>query len=124
MRNSIFPGNMKHADISPSYKKADNLIKENYRPVSVLTTLSKLYESTMKGQLFKHFVSIFNKLLSAFRKGHSCQTLLVKCIEDLKSALDQNKHKAFDCLPRSLLLAKLSAYGLDISACNLIASYL
>ena len=133
MRNNIFPGNMKLAEVSPSYKKADNLVKGNYRPVSVLTTLSKLYESTMNDQLFKHFVSIFNKLLSAFRKGHSCQTLLVKCIEDWKSALDQNKHigvlftdlsKAFDCLPHSLLLAKLRAYGLDISACNLIASYL
>ena len=124
---------MKLAEVSPSYKKADNLVKGNYRPVSVLTTLSKLYESAMNDQLFKHFVSIFNKLLSAFRKGHSCQTLLVKCIEDWKSALDQNKHigvlftdlsKAFDCLPHSLLLAKLRAYGLDISACNLIASYL
>ena len=124
---------MKLAEVSPSYKKADNLVKGNYRPVSVLTTLSKLYESTMNDQLFKHFVSIFNKLLSAFRKGHSCQTLLVKCIEDWKSALDQNKHigvlftdlsKAFDCLPHSLLLAKLRAYVLDISACNLIASYL
>ena len=124
---------MKLAEVSPSYKKADNLVKGNYRPVSALTTLSKLYESTMNDQLFKHFVSIFNKLLSAFRKGHSCQTLPVKCIEDWKSALDQNKHigvlftdlsKAFDCLPHSLLLAKLRACGLDIPACNLIASYL
>ena len=70
MRNNIFPGNMKLAEVSPSYKKADNLVKGNYRPVSVLTTLSKLYESTMNDQLFKHFVSIFNKLLSAFRKGN------------------------------------------------------
>ena len=124
---------MKLAEVSPSYKKADNLVNENYRPVSILTTLSKLYESTMNDQLFKHFVSILNKLLSAFCKGHSCQTLLVKCIEDWKSALDKNKHigvlftdlsKAFDCLPHILLLAKLRAYDLDISGCNLIDSYL
>ena len=129
----IFPDNMKLAEVSPSYEKSDNLMKGNYRPVRVLTTLSKLYESTMNDQLLGHFASIFNNLLNAFRKGHSCQTLLIKCIEDWKSALDENKHvgvlftdlsKAFDCLPHSLLLAKLKAYGLDISACHLVASYL
>ena len=87
----------------------------------------------MNDQLLSHFASIFNTLLNAFRKVHSYQTLLVKCIEDWKSALDENKHvgvllidlsKAFDCLPYSLLLAKLNAYGLDISACHLVASYL
>ena len=76
---------------------------------------------------------LIKKKLSAFRKGHSCQILLVKYIEDWKAALDQNKHigvlftdlsKAFDCLPHTLLLAKLRAYGLDISASNLIASNL
>ena len=121
------------ADVSPIYKKSDNLMKGNYRPVSVLTTLSKLYESTMNDQLLCHFVSILNDLLNAFRKEHSCQTLLVKCIEDWKLAFDENKHvgvlftdlsKAFDCLPHSLLMAKLNAYGLDMSACNLIGSYL
>ena len=133
MKCGIFPENMKLADVSPIYKKSDNLMKGNYRPVSVLTTLSKLYESTMNDQLLCHFVSILNDLLNAFREGHSCQTLLVKCIEDWKLALDENKHvgvlftdlsKAFDCLPHSLLLAKLNAYGLDMSACNLIGSYL
>ena len=116
-----------------NYKKSDNLVKGNYRPVSVLTTLSKLYESAMNDQLLCYFASIFNDLLNAFRKGHSCQTLLVKCIEDWKSALDENKYvgilftnlsKAFDCLPHGLLLAKLRAYGLNTPACNLIASYL
>ena len=133
MKCGIFPEYMKLADVSPIYKKSDNLMKGNYRPVSVLTTLSKLYESTMNDQLLCHFVSILNDLLNVFRKGHSCQTLLVKCIGDWKLALDENKHvgvlftdlsKAFDCLPHSLLLAKLNAYGLDMSACNLIGSYL
>ena len=124
---------MKLAEVSPIYKKSDNLIKGNYRPVSVLTALSKLYESSMNDQLQSYFEAIFNKLLSAFRKGHSCQSLLIKCIEDWKLALDQGKQigvlftdlsKAFDCLPHSLILAKLRAYGLDIPSCNLIASYL
>ena len=68
-----------------------------------------------------------------FEKAIAAKTLLIKCIEDWKSALDENKHvgvlftdlsKAFDCLPHSLFLAKLKAYGLDISACHLVASYL
>ena len=114
MGRGIFPDNMKLAEVSPSYKKSDNLMKGNYRPVSVLTTLSKVYESTTNDQLLGHFASIFNNLLNAFWKCHSCQTLLIKCIEDWKSALDENKHvgvlftdlsKAFDCLPHSLLLA-------------------
>ena len=133
MKSNVFPDIMKLADVSPNYKKSDNLVKGNYRPVSVLTTLSKLYESAMSDQLLCYFASIFNDLLNAFRKGHNCQTLLVKCIEDWKSALDENKYvgvlftdlsKAFDCLPHGLLLAKLRAYGLNTPACNLIASYL
>ena len=133
MMSCTFPDIMKKAEVSPIYKKSDNLDKGNYRPVSILTTLSKLYESIMNDQLVCHFASIFNNLLSAFRKGFSCQTLLIKCIEDWKSALDESKHvgvlftdlsKAFDCLPHSLLLAKLQAYGLEMSACRLMASYL
>ena len=131
--SNVFPDIMKLADVSPNYKKSDNLVKGNYRPVSVLTTLSKSYESAMNDQLLCYFALIFNDLLNAFHKGHSCQTLLVKCIQDWKSALDENKYvgvlftdlsKAFDCLPHRLLLAKLQAYGLKTPACNLIVSYL
>ena len=60
MSRNIFPGNMKLAEVSPSYKKSDNLVKGNCRPVSILTTLSKLYEWTMNYQLFDHFISIFD----------------------------------------------------------------
>ena len=63
-------------------KKKDNLAEENYRLVSVLTALSKIYD-----QLLQHFITIFNDFLSAYRKGYSCQSLLVKVIDDWKSLL-------------------------------------
>ena len=130
---NVFPSVMKYAEVSPVYKKSDNMLKENFRPVSVLTTTSKLFETIMNDQLYAYFENLFDKLLSAFRKGYSCQSLLVKFVENLKESLDKGHtagaifmdlSKAFDCLPHNLLIAKLNAYGLDSSACDLLASYL
>ena len=76
-----------------------------------------------------YFNYIFSILLSAFRKGYSCQSALLNMIEKLKSALDKGEFvacismhisKAFDCLPH----CKLFSYGLSREACTLIASYL
>ena len=128
-----FPGIMKCAEVSPVYKNTDNLKKNNYRPVSVLTAISKTYETVLNDQVVNHFRALFNDLLSAFMKLYSCQTLLLRFIEDLKSALDKNMKsgavfmdlsKAFDCLPHGLLVAKLHAYGLSTAACHLMFSYL
>ena len=82
--------NMKLAEPSPVYKNDDNLMKENYRPVSVLTILWKLQESVMNDQLYVYFVDIFEKLLCAFHKKYSCQSVLTKMIEDWKLAIDEN----------------------------------
>ena len=130
---NAFPSNMKLAEISPGHKKDDNLIMGNYRPVSVLPILSKVYETVMNDQLFGYFLDKFHEFLSAFRKRYSCQSLLLKAVDDWKYALDQNLKtgvvfmdlsKAFDCLPHSLLIAKLHAYGVDWSTCELLADYL
>ena len=124
---------LKCAELNPIYKKKDNLAEENFLPVSVLTALSEIYESSLNNQLLQHFITIFNDFLSAYRKGYSCQSLLVKVIDDWKKYLDKNHivgalfmdlSRAFDSLPHSLLISKLNAYGLSISACNLMARYL
>ena len=85
---STFPGLLKCAELSPIYKKSDSLQKGNYRPVSVLTVISKLYESVMNDQMTEHFIEILEDLLCAYRKGYSCQALLSKCVDDWKLALD------------------------------------
>ena len=62
-----------------------------------------------------------------------CQSTLLRLVEDWRQALDRHDYaaailmdmsKAFDCLPRDLLLGKLRAYGLTTSACALVRSYL
>ena len=124
---------MKCAEISPVFKKDDNLMWDNYKPVSVLTGVSKIYETLMNDQLTDYFLNILNKLLCAYRKKYSCQSLLIKMVDEWKTAFDNryitgavfmDLSKAFDCLPHGLLIAKCHAYGLTLSTCELLADYL
>ena len=64
---------MKKAEIVPIFKKNDNLSKTNYRPVSVLTTLSKIFEQLLALQLSDYFEEIFDHMLAAYRKHFSRQ---------------------------------------------------
>ena len=74
----------------------------------------------MQKQLVHYFNPYLSKFLSAYRKGYSCESVLLHLIEDWKGALDKNSvvgivimdaSKAFDLIPNDLLLAKLSSYG-------------
>ena len=130
---SVFPNDLKFAEVSSLFKKKDALSKINYRPVNILIALSKIYEKAVSVQLADYFSHIFSSLLSAFRKGYSCQSTLLNMIENFKCALDRGEYiacismdisKAFDCLPHCLTICKLHAYGLSRNACTLIASYL
>ena len=80
----IFPDMFKLAEVSSLYKKNDNLHKGNYRPVSVLPSVSKIYERVMAVKLCDFFYHIFSALLSAFRKRYSCQSTLLNMIEHFK----------------------------------------
>jgi hypothetical protein len=88
---SVFPEKLKAAQVSPLFKKNNSLDKSNYRPISVLPTISKFYERAIFDQLMEFLNNHFNPLLSAFRSGFGCQTALLRIIEDWKKALDDNK---------------------------------
>ena len=133
INQSRFPQDLKLADVSPVFKKKDNLDKKNYRPVSILPSISKIFESLMADQLTDYLNHIFDNFLSAFRKTYGCQSLLLRIVEDWRHALD-NKHivgailtdfsKAFDSLPHKPLLEKTKAHGLSEQANKLLESYL
>ena len=81
---SCFPDKLKYAEVAALFKRLDNLDKENHRPVSVLTALSKVFEKVSCVQMSSYFEFIFSKFLSGFRPTFSCQTILLKMIEDWK----------------------------------------
>ena len=129
----IFPTSMKMADISPIFKKLDNLCKNNYRSVNIISVFSKLFESIMAEQLATYFETILSPLVSAYRKGYSCQHVILRLTELWRKALDDNNYvgtiamdlsKAFDCMPHGLLIAKLHSYGVSSKACLFLSNYL
>ena len=98
---NAIPSVIKCAAISPGFKKDDNLTRWNYRPVSVLPMLSKIYESVMNDQLLGYFFYKFHDFSCAFRRKYNCQSLYLKAVGDWKYALDQNVFKTgFICCIR------------------------
>ena len=97
MNKDIFPHELKHADIKPIYKKESRNEKENYRPVSVLPNLSKIFERCMYDQLKDYFDKLLSKYQCGFRKGFSTQHCLLAMIEKLRKSLEQSWAGDFSC---------------------------
>ena len=128
-----FPEILKHAGITPLYKKGKKDIKGNYRPVSILPNLSKIFEKRMFEQMSQFFENIFPKYQCGFWKDFSTQQCLLAMLEKWKRTVDNSKmfgalltdlSKAFDCLDHELLIAKLNAYGFSLTALKLVHNYL
>ena len=79
---STFPTGMKYADVTPIHKKDDKTDKTNYRPISVLSNLSKVYERFMYNQISLYFDSVFSKFQCGFREGFSAQHCLLTMVEE------------------------------------------
>ena len=129
----VFPNNLKLADVTPVFKKDDPFDKKNYRPVSVLPTISKIYKKLMQKQINNYITNYLSPYLCGCRKGYNTQQALVSLIEKWKKILDDigfggavlmDLSKAFDTLNHELLIAKLHAYGLNSDSLKLINDYL
>ena len=133
MGKQHFSHNLKLADVTPVYKKKDPTLAENYRPVSVLPSVSKVFERIIQNQIKNYVNEILSPYLCGYRKGFSTQFALLSLIEKWRKALDNKGYagavlmdlsKAFDTINHELLIAKLHAYGFDKNALKLIFSYI
>ena len=133
LSSSTFPTALKYADVKPVFKKDDKTDKENYWPISVLSTLIKVYERLTYNQMHLYFDKLFSKFQCGFRKGFNAQHCLITMIEKWQRSVDEGGQagalltdlfKAFDCIDHELLIAKLYAYGFDKNSLYFINSYL
>ena len=133
--SGIFPDKLKIAKVIPLYKKGDHHLLDNYRPISLLPVISKIFEKIVFKQTYEYFSS--NKLLYSsqygFRKGHSTDLASIELVDRVSEYLDGGKlpisvfldlSKAFDTLNHSILLDKLKYYGFSNTPLNWFASYL
>ena len=84
LRNGCFPDDLKAAEVSPIFKKNDDLEKENYRSASVLSRMSKVFERVIYTQIESFMEDTLSKLLRGFRKHHSTQHYLINMLEKME----------------------------------------
>ena len=135
LSTGIFPQSLKTAKVTPIFKKDDNSVLSNYRPISLLPVLSKIFEKVVHKQLETYFSK--NNLLftsqHGFRRNHSTETATLEFIDKIFKHLDENRtpisifldlSKAFDTLDHDILLQKLAFYGVQNSALAWFKNYL
>ena len=83
-----FPEQTKYADVKPVFKKDFRTHKKNYRPISILPNVSKIYERCINKQLEEYFQALLSKYQCGFRKGYSVINALLSVIEKWRKFLD------------------------------------
>ena len=131
----IFPDRLKLSIVKPLYKTGDPTRMENYRPITLITIFSKIFEKAMVERI-NNFISKGSILVSnqfAFRKGSSttqaCFTLVKEVTEAINDKLTVmgiflDMSKAFDWVCHSRLLLKVQRYGLRGKVYEWLLSYL
>jgi hypothetical protein len=135
VHSGCLPEDWTNANIAPVFKKGDRHAAENYRPVSLTSVACKLLERIIYGHVMSHLQrhSILTNLNHGFRAGFSCETQLVVTLHDLCRNFEQKAQtdiaildfsKAFDTVPHSKLLEKLSSYGITGTLHEWLTSFL
>ena len=131
----IFPESFKTSKIVPLFKKGESSLLTNYRPISLLPTISKIFERIIHDQMYTYLNG--NNLLAeqqyGFRKLHSTEYAAVNLIDHVAKQMESGHtpcnlyidlSKAFDTLSLNILLRKLKYYGFTGTELKLLTSYL
>ena len=118
IRTGIYPDELKIAKCVPIFKKGRKDDPSNYRPISILSSINKVFEKLLYRRLYDHFtkLNILYDYQYGFRQNHSTNQALIEIIDYLGSSIDEGKQvcgifldltKAFDTVDHDILLKKL-----------------
>ena len=130
-----FPTKWKYTKVIPLHKKESQLQPKNYRPVAILSPLSKVLEKIVYKQMYEYFTSnhIFHPNLHGYRQHRSTQTALLQMYDrwvraaaagQVSGVVLLDLSAAFDLVESDLLIKKLRVYGVDEDFCAWVSSYL
>jgi len=135
LKTGVVPDDFKTARVVPLYKKGDCNYEGNYRPVSILPVVSKIFERLAYNQFNDYLCKgdLIYKYQSGFKTMFSTDTALTFLTDKIRFNMDKGLYtgvilldlqKAFDTVEHNILLTKLKAIGADNSAVKWFASYL
>ena len=133
--SNIFPSEFKKAKVIPLPKSKNKSDPNNYRPISLLSTLSKPLEKYVQKHLIKYIEdnNLLHPLQSGFRANHSCHTAVTHLVDswheginnhNLTGAIFLDFRKAFDLVNHEILLTKLKLYLNNSPSLDFFRSYL
>jgi hypothetical protein len=132
--NSYFPDELKVANVMPLFKKGSRKLLENYRPISLLNPITKIFEKIIFNRITDFFVreKMFSPEQFGFLPGRSIQDAVLNLLYDLNNALNKKQYsivvfldysKAFDTVIHNVLLKKLYRYGFRSCMSDFLRSY-
>ena len=135
MLSGVFPDELKIAKVIPLFKSGSSNVMSNYRPISILPTLSKVFEKLIYKRLYTFFEDkeVIHNNQYGFRYSHSTVHAVQTAINSVVTSLNRSHHsmgifidfsKAFDTIQHKILLDKLYNYGIRGISHELINDYL